>query len=348
MQKKDVVVGIQSNRVVAIDYLKGFSIFTIVLMHLLNTMSAIPSKIQTLASIGGAGVHVFFLCSGIGLYLSYLKRKTNYYDFLRKRFTKIYIPYIIIVFISFLLPWMYTGIDRFIALLSHVFLFKMFVSRFEVSFGMQLWFISTIIQLYLVFLPMCKLKEKMKNNKLFVGTFFVISISWWIFCYCTGVQDVRIWSSFCLQYIWEFALGFIIAEKLLEGKVFKISNYLLAIIAIIGIALQAGMALVSDELKIFNDIPALCGYTALALCFMNISYIEKGFIWLSRISYEFYLVHILVFVTVFHFTDPKGLFFQCLIGIISMIVTIIFSVVYHKFLYSMIFKKITTRSKVIQ
>ncbi|MCE2205577.1 acyltransferase family protein [Streptococcus thermophilus] len=103
MQKKDVVVGIQSNRVVAIDYLKGFSIFTIVLMHLLNTMSAIPSKIQTLASIGGAGVHVFFLCSGIGLYLSYLKRKTNYYDFLRKRFTKIYIPYIIIVFISFLL-----------------------------------------------------------------------------------------------------------------------------------------------------------------------------------------------------------------------------------------------------
>ncbi|MGZ1069622.1 hypothetical protein ACXOXG_02130 [Streptococcus thermophilus] len=38
MQKKDVVVGIQSNRVVAIDYLKGFSIFTIVLMHLLNTI----------------------------------------------------------------------------------------------------------------------------------------------------------------------------------------------------------------------------------------------------------------------------------------------------------------------
>lgn len=137
-KKKDTTVGIKSNRVVAIDYLKGFSIFTIVLMHLLNIMSAIPSKIQTLASIGGAGVHVFFLCSGIGLYLSYLKKKKNYYEFLKKKFIKIYIPYIIIVFISFLLPWMYTGSERFVALLSHIFLFKMFVSRFEVSFGMQL------------------------------------------------------------------------------------------------------------------------------------------------------------------------------------------------------------------
>lgn len=195
---------------------------------------------------------------------------------------------------------------------------------------------------------MCKLKEKMKNNKLFVGTFFAISICWWIFCYCTGVQNVRIWSSFCLQYIWEFALGFIIAEKLLGGKVFKINNYLLLIVAIIGIALQAGMALVSDELKIFNDIPALCGYTALALCFMNNSYIKKSFIWLSRISYEYYLVHILVFVTVFHFIDPKSLFFQCFVGIISMIVAILLSVFYHKILYSVIFKKTITRSKLIK
>ena len=60
-----------------LNYLKGFSIFTIALMHLLPMMNAMPSKILTLSLIGGTGVHVFFLCSGVGLYLSYLNKKTS-------------------------------------------------------------------------------------------------------------------------------------------------------------------------------------------------------------------------------------------------------------------------------
>lgn len=107
-KKKDTTVGIKSNRVVAIDYLKGFSIFTIVLMHLLNIMSAIPSKIQTLASIGGAGVHVFFLCSGIGLYLSYLKKKKNIMSFLKRSLSK----YIFLILLSFLFLFFFRGCIR--------------------------------------------------------------------------------------------------------------------------------------------------------------------------------------------------------------------------------------------
>ena len=36
----------------------------------------------------------------------------------------------------------------------------MFIPKYEESFGIQFWFISTIIQFYLLFIPMCKLKEK--------------------------------------------------------------------------------------------------------------------------------------------------------------------------------------------
>ena len=62
-------------KVLAIDYLKGFSIFTIALMHLISMMSAMPSSIKTLSAIGGTGVHVFFVCSGIGLYMMiYIKK----------------------------------------------------------------------------------------------------------------------------------------------------------------------------------------------------------------------------------------------------------------------------------
>ena len=134
-------------RIMLVDYLKGFSIFTIALMHLMSYMPSIPSPIITLSAIGGTGVHVFFLCSGIGLYTSYLHHKTGFAAFLKKRFFKIYAPYILVVIVSFMLPWMYTGDDKCAALLSHIFLFKMFIPQFEESFGTHVWFVSTIFQL---------------------------------------------------------------------------------------------------------------------------------------------------------------------------------------------------------
>ena len=118
-----VEVKMEVGRIEAVNNLKGFSIFTIVFMHLIQRLPSIPHKLSTMSSIGGTGVHVFFLCSGIGLYLSYLKKRISYWDFIRKRFRKIYLSYIVVVLISFYIPWMYAGGDRITALLSHIFLF---------------------------------------------------------------------------------------------------------------------------------------------------------------------------------------------------------------------------------
>lgn len=60
-----------NRRVVVVDFLRGFSTFTIVLMHLAQSYP-LPGFLQKVASLGGAGVHVFILCSGFGLYLSSL------------------------------------------------------------------------------------------------------------------------------------------------------------------------------------------------------------------------------------------------------------------------------------
>ena len=126
--KSYLQIASNGKRVELVDYLKGFSIFTISLMHLMSCMDSIPSLIITLSAIGGTGVHVFFLCSGFGLYTSYLHHKIEYIEFLKKRLFKIYVPYIVIVLVSFLLPWMYSGNDKVTALFSHVFLFKMFIT----------------------------------------------------------------------------------------------------------------------------------------------------------------------------------------------------------------------------
>ena len=81
---KYVEYKLNNGKIQEIDYLKGFSISTIVLMHLLSFIEKLPSKIVTLSAIGGSGVHVFFLCSGIGLYFSYLNKKVSFMEFIKK------------------------------------------------------------------------------------------------------------------------------------------------------------------------------------------------------------------------------------------------------------------------
>lgn len=313
-----------------LNYLKGFSIFTIALMHLLPMMNAMPSKILTLSLIGGTGVHVFFLCSGVGLYLSYLNKKTSYKEFIKKRLSKIYIPYIIIVAVSYVLPWMYIGDDRGSAFLSHVFLFKMFVPRYEESFGTQFWFVSTILQLYVLFIPICMLKEKIKNSKIFISLFCMISVAWWVFCYIAEIGHIRIWGSFCLQYIWEFALGIILAEYIYYRKYIRINNYLMLAVSIIGIGLQGALALGSEALKVFNDVPGLFGYTSLALLVSQLPFMKSVFIKVSNFSYEYFLVHILVFKTIFICIKPQGLIIQIACGGISIALALMLAYGYNK------------------
>lgn len=108
-----------------INWLKGFSILTIVLMHLMQFMN-LPSMISKAASLGGTGVHVFFFCSGFGLYLSQYRNPLHYSAFIKKRFWKVYIPYVFIVCLIAMIPFSFVGdiSERWIALLSHIFLFK--------------------------------------------------------------------------------------------------------------------------------------------------------------------------------------------------------------------------------
>lgn len=157
-------------RLEVIDFLRGFSIFTIVLMHLLQSYP-IPPFLMAASSFGGAGVHVFILCSGFGLYLSYLNKPLTYSLFLKRRFLKVYLPYIIIILVSALIPFYNTSSDKLLQILSHIFLFKMFFNDLENSFGGQMWFVSTIIQFYLIWPFLLKLFNKS------IGVIYALLIS---------------------------------------------------------------------------------------------------------------------------------------------------------------------------
>lgn len=146
----------QRTKLNVVDFLRGFSIFTIVLMHLVQSYP-LPNILMKASSVGGAGVHVFILCSGFGLYLSYLRKPLAYGDFLKRRFTKVYLPYILVVMISTLYWGYLIGDDVLQPFLGSIFLYKMFVPSLECAFGTHMWFVSTIIQFYLAWPLIVKL-----------------------------------------------------------------------------------------------------------------------------------------------------------------------------------------------
>lgn len=282
-----------------IDFLRGFSIFTIALMHLVQP--SLPTTLRMAASFGGAGVHVFILCSGFGLFLSHLNKPLRYTEFIKKRFSKVYWPYALIVIVYSLWLWYASGLEFFQAreLFSHLLLYKMFDNSLDISICYPFWFISTIIQFYITWPLTVKLMKKS------CGLFYalLLSVIWWILVAILGYEDYRPWGSCFLQYLWEFALGMqfakwyktgVFSEVELESK---IKFWHLLILSIVGVTLTGIMGKVGGMLKLFNDIPSLIGYTSLLLMIykLRIWKVNNLFSWSNKISYELYLVHSLVY-----------------------------------------------------
>ena len=149
------------NKIELIDFLRGFSIFTIVVMHLGQHYTV--GVFDKALSFGGAGVHVFILCSGLGLYLSYLKKPIGYSEFLKRRFGKVWIPYAIAVLLWGL--WLLVSKAEFPLreVASHLLLYKMFSTELDTSLCYPYWFISTIVQFYLAW-PLITRMYKMGGN----------------------------------------------------------------------------------------------------------------------------------------------------------------------------------------
>lgn len=298
------------NRLDLLDFLRGFAIFTIALMHLVQC--ELTGALNKAAAFGGAGVHVFILLSGFGLYLSHKKKPLGYGEFLLKRFLRVYWPYAIIVALWAVWLWCCAGFSGFAwrQVFSHLFLYKMFDSNLCVSLCYPFWFISAIMQFYICWPLILRLARVGSPQITWKGFTLSLTISmvWWILVGYLGFEDSRPWGSCFFQYLWEFVLGMWIAEWytndlstrcLLENpKTMKIGWLLIG--AVVGMGLTGVMAWNGGVMKLFNDVPSLLGYTSVLLLVYALSDRLRGwtkhfYIWASKFGYEFYLVHSLTY-----------------------------------------------------
>jgi peptidoglycan/LPS O-acetylase OafA/YrhL len=315
-----------------ITFLKGYSMFTIVLFHSLLFLELTP-LLNKAVLFGGTGVHLFILLSGFGLYLSFLNKPLNFLEFLKRRFGKIYIPYVTIVIISALIALVipiYEG--SWYAFFGHLLFYKMFDNSIIGSYGYQLWFVSTIIQFYLIFQLLVLLKKHV-SNYLFIILGLLVSLTWSGMVVLLGKEELRNWNSFFLQYLWEFMLGMVIADMLKNNKLkFSFKKIYFFIIGVICIAFYGIISIKMGQIgKAFNDIPALLGYSCLAIFIfqLNIKAVNKFFLFTGNVAFPLYLVHVLILLLADAVSSHTGISRSIMI-FIAILVSFIISFYYEK------------------
>lgn len=320
----------QRRNIEFLDFAKGFAILSIVIFHYLQPYTAgIWSKA---IMVGGTGVHLFFILSGFGLGLS--STKLNPTAFYRKRFIKILLPYYAAVSFICIINGVYHfyGENSLYAIGGHFLLYKMFDENIIGSYGYFFWFISTIVQFYVVFPLIIRIKNSISLSQ-FILFSFSVSFLYWIVISLLGLAHLRVYNSFFFQYLWEFNLGIVFAEQYLKnGKCFwNKSVFVLAPIAIAGLTIMALMVTKGGRLgQTFNDIPAAVGYACLTatiyLLLSKLNSIRSLITYTGKISYELYLLHMISFLLlnnfIFHLTGINENMFAAIFFILPISVLV--------------------------
>ena len=298
------------DRSLFIDFAKGFSIFTIVVYHYLLAMD-LHGPVGQAVRIGGSGVHLFMFASGFGLGLG---KPQGFGQFMSRRFKKVLIPYYIVVTFIFLINLFLGLYDAgFEAYLSHLFLYKMFVDEYDSSFGYHFWFISAIIQFYLVFPLIDRLVRRLSPRRaVMIG--LAVSLSYNCFVYLVGKGDERIWNSFFLQFFWEFVLGMVIARTGLLPTILATAWSVVLGSCLVGFAGMWLLAFLGGDVgRSFNDYFSFVGYTSACILVYKIGSsgirpLTQAFITIGSFSYSLYLIHYLIlhlYLRVLASTQPR-------------------------------------------
>lgn len=295
-------------RVEVIEFFRGLSIIGVVMYHLISLyMTSLPSMVKFAANVGSSGVLIFFFCSGFVTHYSQQRKPLVFIDFLKKKMNKIYLPYIVFIFISACIPTMIIPVEgnRIIAVLSHVFQFRIFSNLYFDCFGGHYWYMGTLFQFFLLFFLLEEIMKKMGEVRYLVFC-CIISIGYVICLVIFKCENSMILSRLCFKYIVEYGLGMVVASAFLNRKLseYKIKQYELFLCGIIGVVLL-GISSKNAIGRLLNDIPAFIGVVCLFFWLYRLNYtrINRLILWFGNISFEWYLTHMLIFSCIFTLSD---------------------------------------------
>jgi len=294
-----------------IDMLKGIAIMGVFFENWTNYMeyAKTPALLYSLAKAltlaTGPFVQVFFILSGFGLTITYLKQSKTNWSWKRwawRRITKIVVPYAIVVVFSFLLgmlgTFLYASVNVQFSWAS-LFQYLTFTRNFYPSswiWNPPLWFMPVIIGLYISFPVLIKILQKW-------GPWVLLLISVFV-TYGTLViavlADAPMGHGADLFTFWmaQFVLGMVMAY-IRETTPQKLGHLIGSKAFFLGIGLMICSWALRTYVplgKAFNDLPTSIG---IFLVLLNLGWISRAKVpaagkvlnTLSSKSYLMYLVH---------------------------------------------------------
>lgn len=259
--------------------LRGLAILMVMLMH-----SSCDLGLRCFTPLGGIGVSLFLLLSGYGLAESFKRKGLT--DFWKNKFSKIWIPYIIV-------------------LIALTFIARSDVNWWQLLFeavgiNSRFWFVSFLLYNYLLFY-VCY-----KSTRIYEYRYFLMGV----FALCIFLFDNRIRAEQALSFMSGVFLSDyknVITSKLANTKLLWLYQSVLLFVAVVALGTkQIPMVRLCMEQHsiIQNTIELMIKYPAalflLSLCFQKVPKIKslrvildknRFLVFCSTISFELYIIH---------------------------------------------------------
>lgn len=264
--------------------------------------------------LGYQGVHIFFVLSGFGLaYSRILKPDDNWFNFMRKKFFRIYPTYWILLAVCFMIPQLRA--DLFFGFFDWwSFWRSLIILDKAIPFS---WFMFPLIQFYLCFFLLFKYFLQKFSILQFISTSLLVKLTYTFLVLMLGLNfspfkgilgDFGYPGYLAISRLFEFCLGMAMAKVYASNPTLLI-NFLTKPLTI-AIAIICELLGIMGSMSFLNDIKilgiilpvglssydAFIGFGLFVIVF-NIcraliklsDSITNFFMWISQISYELYL-----------------------------------------------------------
>lgn len=217
--------------------------------------------------VGYIAVAIFFYLSGYGLVKSYQNKKCNFNSFIRRRLSKVYLPFLIVNLISVLFAIYILSIN------VDFFLFVEYVIGLKLL-DPVLWYINVALVFYLFF---------------YLSSHFKIK-SFWVFTFILAFVIFMHYLDFP-EYTYISSLAFFFGVFFAEYSGLK-TKYAMLFLCVLGTCISRFLFKMDALVLLMNTSLVI---VSLDLFLYKYSLSLNKISWLALISYEIYLVHMKVF-----------------------------------------------------
>lgn len=258
---------------------------------------------QAIFPFGGKAYALFIIASGFGLYFSYLRNRSTWTAYFRRRALRILPLY---WFALFIIYCFYHGTISAESLICHVFLVQTYTGYY-LDFG-ALWFIGYIFQLYLVFPFLVKAFTKSYVKwSLLIASFFITPLVA-AAIHAVGYEPV---DKLPTLYLPLFISGMLIAESCHRGTSlhYRISSSSWFLISITGLAVMLyltntfiSLGYIAVNVIFIFSLPVLMNFYRIAGMARPALVVVKC---VAFSSYVIFLTHQLIFEQILRYSDTK-------------------------------------------